>query len=56
MRMEKIGLDSMTKLQSKGFDPRISSDKGQYADYYTMAPSDTEITFKWTLVYASLLL
>ena len=32
-------LNLMKKLQSKGFDPRISSDKGQCANHYTVEPS-----------------
>ena len=39
------------KFQSKGFDPRTSSVKGQFSNHYTMEPS-----VAGTLVYVSLLL
>ena len=33
-------------LQSKGFDPRIFSVEGQYANHYTMEPSVTVVISK----------
>ena len=45
-----------TNLQSKEYDPRISSVEGQCANHYAVEPSVMAIVFKWTLVFASLLL
>ena len=41
------------KLQSKGFDPSISSVEGQCANHYTMKQSVLVITLKWTIVYVT---
>ena len=43
------------KLQSKIFNPRISSVEDHCAKRYTTEPSVIAIIFKWTLVYTSLL-
>ena len=44
------------KLQSKGFDPRISSVDGESACNYAKEPSVIAISFKLSLANASLLL
>ena len=47
-------LNLMTKiLQSKGFDPRISSAEGQCAGHYAMKPCVIVVICKCILVYAS---
>ena len=56
-RLSMNSLNLMTKkLQSIGFDPRISSVEGQCANHYTMEPSSIAVIFKMSPVYTSLLL
>ena len=44
------------KLQSNGFDPRVSSVEGWRVKPLSRESSVIPIIFKWTLVYVSLLL